>query len=86
MVVLWVAVRSWVSILLVLLTIDGEERFGCFVLLSFCLDIVAWLFLAMQEVCLHFLIVVFTDHNHLLILVHVKKFNSFALYNVHMCH
>ena len=35
---------------------------------SCCLMIVVWLFLAVQWVCLRFLIVVFSDHNQLLFL------------------
>ena len=39
---------------------------------SCCLMIVVWLFLAVPLVCLHFVIVVFPDHSHLL----------FCLYNL----
>ena len=35
---------------------------------SWCLVIVGWLFLAVPWVCLQFVIVVFTDHTHLLFL------------------
>ena len=35
---------------------------------SWCLVIVVWLILAMPRVCLHFVIVVFPDHTHLLFL------------------
>ena len=46
-------------------------------LLSFssrCLVIVIWMFLAVSWVCLPFVIVVFSDHNHLLFL-HNDSFN-----------
>ena len=36
---------------------------------SWCLVIVVWLFLAVQWVCLQFVIVVFPDHTHLLFLM-----------------
>ena len=35
---------------------------------SWCLVIVVWLFLAVPGVCLQFVIVVFPDHTHLLLL------------------
>ena len=35
---------------------------------SWCLMIVVWLFLIMPQVCLQFVIVVFPDHTHLLLL------------------
>ena len=35
---------------------------------SWCLLIVVWLFLSVPWVCLHFVIVIFTDHTHLLFL------------------
>ena len=37
---------------------------------SWCLVIVVWLFLAVSWVCLRFVIVVFPDHTHLLLLVY----------------
>ena len=49
--------------------LDGEERAGCFALLSlssWCLVVVVWLFLAVPWVCLQFVIVIFPDHTHLL--------------------
>ena len=35
--------------------------------------IVVWLFLTMPRLCLHFVIVLFPDHTHLLFLLHTKK-------------
>ena len=35
---------------------------------SWCLVIVVWLFLAVSSVCLQFVIVVFSDHAHLIFL------------------
>ena len=40
---------------------------------SWCLVMVERLFLAVQPGCLHFMIVVFPDHTHLLLLVTVIK-------------
>ena len=36
---------------------------------SMCLVVVVWLFLAVPWVCLQFVIVVFPDHTHLLLLI-----------------
>ena len=36
---------------------------------SWCLVIVVWLFLAVPQVCLQFVIVVFPDHTHLLFVI-----------------
>ena len=50
--------------------VDGEER--AVALLSWsswCLVIVAWLFLAVPWVCLQFVIVIFPDHTCLLFLI-----------------
>ena len=45
----------------------GEKRAGCLLSLStWCLVIVVWLLLVVPWVCLHFAIVVFADHTHLL--------------------
>ena len=52
--------------------LDGEERAVCFVLLclsSWCLGIVVWLFVTIPRVCLQFVILVFPDHSHLLVLM-----------------
>ena len=38
---------------------------------SWCLVMVQWLFLAVPWGCLRFVIVVFSDHTHLLFIVHV---------------
>ena len=48
---------------------------------SWCLVIVEWLFLAVPWVCLQFVIVVFSDHTHLLFLYLIKlcnRINSFV--------
>ena len=45
---------------------------------SWCLVIVVWLFLAVTFGCLQFVIVVFPDHTHLLLL---KTYVSFKLNN-----
>ena len=59
-------VRCFMSIL-VLHHLDwgGESWLLYFVLSSWCLVIVVWLFLTMPRVCLQFVIVVFSDHTHL---------------------
>ena len=53
--------------------LDGEERerelFALLGLSSWCLVIVVWLFLAVPWVCLQFVVVVFPDHTHLLLLM-----------------
>ena len=45
-----------------------RELVGLHSLSSWCLVIVAWLFLAVPWVCLQFVIVVFPDHTHLPVL------------------
>ena len=42
-----------------------RELVALFSLSSWCLVIVVWLFLTVPRVCLHFVIVVFPDHTHL---------------------
>ena len=44
-----------------------------FSLSSSCLVMVVWLFFALPGVCLRFVIVIFPDHTHLLLLVDVFK-------------
>ena len=46
-----------------------RELVGCFALSSWCLLIVVLLFLAVPRVCLQFVILVFPDHTHSLVLV-----------------
>ena len=61
------AVRYFMPIL-VLQPFDGEERGGCFALLSsWCLVIDVRFLLMMPRVCLQFVILVFPDHTHLII-------------------
>ena len=48
---------------------------------SWCLVIVVWLFLTMQRVCLQFVIVVFPDQTHLLVLLHAGNTQS----DQHLC-
>ena len=60
-----------------------ESWVQCFILSSWCLVIVVWLFLAMPRVCLQFVILVFPDHTHLLFFSIkwrplLKHFNSYA--------
>ena len=43
-----------------------------------CLVIIMWLFLTMPRVCLQFVIVVFSDHTHLL-LFKARDFNANSL-------
>ena len=47
-----------------------REQVALLSLPSWCLLIVVWLFLAVQWVCLQFVIVVFPDHTHLLFLMY----------------
>ena len=49
--------------------IGVRELVALLSLSSWCLVIVAWLFLAVPLVCLQFVIVAFPDHTHLLFLV-----------------
>ena len=46
---------------------------------SCCLVIVVWLFLAVQWVCLQFVMVVFPDHTHLLFWTRFQILNVFVL-------
>ena len=46
-----------------------RELIALISLSSWCLVIVVWLLLAVQSVCLEFVIVVFLDHSHLLFLI-----------------
>ena len=43
---------------------------------SWCLVIVVWLFCAMPWVCLQFVIVVFPDHTHLLLVINMQEMIS----------
>ena len=43
-----------------------REQVALLSLSSWCLVVVVWLFLAVPWVCMKFVIVVFTDHTHLL--------------------
>ena len=43
-----------------------RELVALLCLSSWCLDVVAWLFLKVPWICLQFVIVVFPDHTHLL--------------------
>ena len=49
--------------------IGKRESDALLCLSSLCLVIVVWLFLTMQRVCLHIVIVVCPDHTHLLFLL-----------------
>ena len=51
-----------------------REQFALLGLSSWCLVNVVWLFLAVPWVCLQFVIVVFPDHTHLLILQPRKRY------------
>ena len=46
---------------------------------SWCLVVVVWLFFAVLWVCLHFVIVVFPDHTHLLFLFTVESLSLLNL-------
>ena len=50
-----------------------REMVALLSLSSWCLDIVVWLFLAVPWVCLQFVIVVFPDHTHLLLLYRINN-------------
>ena len=52
-----------------IILVGKRELVALLRLSSRCLVIVVWLFLAVPWVCLQFVIVVFPDHNHLLVLV-----------------
>ena len=65
----------------VIISIGKRELVALLCLSSCCLMIAVWLFLTMTRVCLHFVIVVFPDHMHLLFLIiNVQKYflNSIA--------
>ena len=49
-----------------IILIGKRELIALLSLNSWCLVIVLWLFFAVLWVCLHFVIVVFPDHSHLL--------------------
>ena len=49
-----------------------RELVALLVLSSWYLVIVEWLFIAVPWLCLRFVIVVFPDHTHILILLHLK--------------
>ena len=49
-----------------------RELFALLSLFSWCLVFVVWLILAVAWICLQFVIVVFSDHTHLLFLIHAK--------------
>ena len=49
-----------------IISMRKRELVALLCLSSWCLVIVAWLFLVMPQVCLQFVIVVFPDHTHLL--------------------
>ena len=75
-------------VLLVLQSIlmGKRELVALFCLSSWCLVIVVWLFLTAPWVCLHFVIVVFPDHTHLLFLgyfiIHVKGYLFLNFHNM----
>ena len=51
-----------------IILMEKRELVALICLSSWCLVIVVWLFLTMQQLCLQFVIVVFPDHTHLLFL------------------
>ena len=51
-----------------IILMEKRELVALLCLSSWCLVIVTWLFLAMPRVCLQFVIVVFPDHTHHLLL------------------
>ena len=56
--------------------LDGEERTGCFAILSFwCLVIVVWLFLTVPWVCLQFVFGLLPDNTHLLFFIELYCLN-----------
>ena len=61
---------GFMSILLIfaIILIGKRELVALLSLFSWCLVMVVWLFLAVRWVCLRFVIVVFSDHTHLLFL------------------
>ena len=70
MIVLCFVVRYFVSKnSFAIILMEKRELVGCFALSSWCLVIVVWLFLAVPWVCLQFVILVFPDHTHLLVMV-----------------
>ena len=58
-------VRSSIAIIL----IGKRELVALLNLSSWCLVMVEWLFLAVAQGCLRFVIVVFSDHTHLLFIM-----------------
>ena len=55
-----------------IILIGKRELVALLSLSSWCLVIVVWLFLAVPWVSLQFVIVVFSDHSHLLLLVLIR--------------
>ena len=62
MVVLYLYVHSSFAVV----SMGKRELVALLCLSSMCIVIVVWLFLTMTWVCLQFVIVVFSDHTHLL--------------------
>ena len=62
-------VHSSVTIILM----GKKELVALLYLSSWCLVIVEWLFLAVPRGCLQFVIVVFSDHTHLLFFIHKEN-------------
>ena len=56
-----------------IISMGMRELVALLCLSSWCLVIVVWLFLTMSRVCLQFLIVLFPDHTHLLVLKTNKR-------------
>ena len=68
-----------------IISMRKRELVALLYLSSLCLMFVVWLFLTLPQVCLHFVIVVFPDHTHLLIVtlfstVSDKKVDLFSFY------
>ena len=60
-----------------------RELIALLCLSSSCFMIVVWLFLAVSWVCLQFVIVIFSDHTHLLFLnTCLLRIRSFALFGL----
>ena len=61
--------------------IGKRELVALLRLFSWCLVIVVWLFLAVPWVCLQFVIVLFSDHTHLLLLIVFLKYFLLKKFN-----
>ena len=74
--------RYFVSITSFAIILMEKKELVALLCLSLCLAIVVWLFLAVPQVCLQFVIVAFTDHTHLLSKLRTILTDIFAIFDL----